>query len=470
MRDVGRLARDGFAAARRRLRGLRRTATVDRPFQYATAPDFFERLAFLERSQHWSAERFHAHALERRRVTVLRAFERVPLYAERFRAAGCERGDLERPESFDALPCLDKRDLQLEAERLFDPGVSRDDCEHVTTGGSTGRQVGLWHHREVGFWEEAFVWRHWRWFGVAFDDRAAICRGVRPATGAIGQHPLLGLVLSGFDLGWQSAPDYLRALACHGPAFLRGYPFTLDLLARRALALGEPPLRGLKAVFTSSELLAPDQRERIARAFAAPVVDLYGHAERAVAAGECAQGSLHVFPEYGYLEIVDERGRPLPAGSPGEIAATSFHNPAMPLVRYRTGDRGRLSAAPCSCGRQMPVLLLEGGRLQDCVVTPEGRLVSAAAINDHSELLRGIELFRLVQHDPAMVTFEFVPLPDAPAVDAGELEAGLRRKLGSQIAIRIERCAAIPRTPAGKHRFIVSTLDPASFESQRNAR
>ncbi len=277
--------------------------------------------------------------------------------------------------------------------------------------------------------------------------------------GPIGLDLRLGLVLSGFDLGWDSAPEYFARLAAHRPAFIRGYPSSLALLARRALSDGAPAPQGLKAVFTSSELLKPEQRELIERAFGARVADLYGHAERAVAAGECPQTRLHVFPEYGFLEV-------LPLGPPGrtraadgEIVATSFHKRATPFVRYRTGDLGRLTGESCPCGRGMPVLRIENGRAQEFLVTPEGKLVSATAINFHSPIFDGVERFCFVQEDPAEVVFEYTPLPGAGPLDESAVAAELRRKLGPAIRIRFRRADSVRRTPAGKHRFIISTLD-----------
>ena len=40
---------------------------------------------------------------------------------------------------------------------------------------------------------------------------------------------------------------------------------------------------------------------------------------------------------------------------------TGGRNPFLPLLRYRTGDWGRLDDAPCACGDPMPrIVALEG--------------------------------------------------------------------------------------------------------------
>ncbi|MBN2036237.1 MAG: AMP-binding protein [Chitinispirillaceae bacterium] len=67
---------------------------------------------------------------------------------------------------------------------------------------------------------------------------------------------------------------------------------------------------------------------------------------------ECSQQSgTHSHPELIYLEIVDEAGRTVPEGTPGELVVTSLGIEAMPLVRYRTGDITFTVKGTCPCER-----------------------------------------------------------------------------------------------------------------------
>ncbi|PIQ88047.1 MAG: CoF synthetase, partial [Candidatus Omnitrophica bacterium CG11_big_fil_rev_8_21_14_0_20_43_6] len=68
---------------------------------------------------------------------------------------------------------------------------------------------------------------------------------------------------------------------------------------------------------------------------------------------ECtAQTGGHLHPDLAVVEIIDERGRPLPYGQIGEIVVTPLRIEAMPLIRFKTGDISFLIDAPCSCGRK----------------------------------------------------------------------------------------------------------------------
>ena len=97
----------------------------------------------------------------------------------------------------------------------------------------------------------------------------------------------------------------------------------------------------------------------------------YGCMESAAIGYQCPDKTLsdyHVFP-YQYVEIIDpETGKVVPKGNDGEIIVTTLKRRLIPLVRYRTGDVGRLSDDECSCGKDSQMLHVNG-RSQDMVVS-----------------------------------------------------------------------------------------------------
>lgn len=58
---------------------------------------------------------------------------------------------------------------------------------------------------------------------------------------------------------------------------------------------------------------------------------------------------MHLRENHILAEIVDETGSPVPDGQWGELVITTIGMEAMPLIRYRTGDRTRF-LPPCPCG------------------------------------------------------------------------------------------------------------------------
>src|SRR5439155_328042 len=144
-------------------------------------------------------------------------------------------------------------------------------------------------------------------------------------------------------------------------------------LALEALRLGRRDLR-LRVAITNSEPLLKHQRAAIADAFGCPVRETYGMAETVAAASECDAGTLHQWPEVGFIERFAD-GAPAAAQASGELVCTGLLNPDMPLVRYRVGDSGRVAdpTAGCRCGRTLPALAAIHGRTNDLLITRDGR-------------------------------------------------------------------------------------------------
>ncbi len=81
----------------------------------------------------------------------------------------------------------------------------------------------------------------------------------------------------------------------------------------------------------------------------------YGSREMGMAGAICcpAHEGMHLRENHIIAEIVDAAGEPLPPGEWGELVVTTVGMEAMPLIRYRTGDRTRILPAPCPCGSRV---------------------------------------------------------------------------------------------------------------------
>ena len=83
--------------------------------------------------------------------------------------------------------------------------------------------------------------------------------------------------------------------------------------------------------------------------------------------GECEKhNGLHLMMENIFLEVVDKKGIPLVEGE-GDLVLTHLHNRAMPFIRYKIGDRARISGRSCSCGRSLPLIEEIIGRSFDVI-------------------------------------------------------------------------------------------------------
>ncbi len=78
----------------------------------------------------------------------------------------------------------------------------------------------------------------------------------------------------------------------------------------------------------------------------------YGITEGQVSFCECmSRNGLHSHPDLVLVEVVDDKGKPLPDGETGELIITLLQLEGMPLIRFKTGDITFKISGQCLCGR-----------------------------------------------------------------------------------------------------------------------
>ena len=139
----------------------------------------------------------------------------------------------------------------------------------------------------------------------------------------------------------------------------------------------------------------------------------------------------------------------------------------MPFIRYRIGDRGRLTRRACPCGRPTPLLESVSGRSMEAFVRSDGAIVSPLAFVRTVRLLAEpalIDRVQFVQEDYARVTVRLVPARGA-AEEGLQARLGLirdrvREVMGPACEVGFERVAEIPPTASGKYLYTVSKVRP----------
>jgi hypothetical protein len=109
-----------------------------------------------------------------------------------------------------------------------------------------------------------------------------------------------------------------------------------------------------RIVCTNAELRTEEMTANIRAAWGVEPVNVYGATE-GFYAGDCEhhQG-MHVFEDLGLMEVVDERGEPVPDGVVGaKLLVSSFIKRTQPLIRYEVSDMAALTTEPCPCGRPL---------------------------------------------------------------------------------------------------------------------
>ncbi|KAB8136767.1 phenylacetate--CoA ligase family protein [Gracilibacillus oryzae] len=118
----------------------------------------------------------------------------------------------------------------------------------------------------------------------------------------------------------------------------------------------------LKKIWLTGEGCSSTFRERLEKWWGCEVSFFYGSTECGVIGVECSNHKgYHIMEGHVKVEIVDPASEEvLPYGKTGEIVVTTLLREGMPMVRYRTGDLGKLTQSICECGINMDVLELRG--------------------------------------------------------------------------------------------------------------
>lgn len=264
-----------------------------------------------------------------------------------------------------------------------------------------------------------------------------------------------------------SARDFADLLRASGATIAAGPPTRLLAAARTSLCDGGPPIR-LRAVLTSSDHAAASVRRGLALAWGCEVHDHWGMTETGWGgAVECAaHAGRHVREADLLIEVVDPAsGAPTAFSESGEVVVTTLGRRALPLLRYRTGDRGRLIDAPCPCGSRL--LRLDGldGRLADEIRLAGGARLSMPRLDEILFALDAVCDFDATLSDEGrQATLRLVVATPAPLLrprladdvrDAVAAVPDLGAAVGSgrlRLAVALAEATALPRN--GKRRLI----------------
>ena len=421
--------------------------------------------AELEKSQYWSTKMLVDQQWTLFKTIVSHAFETCPYYRQKFRDAGIDPSDLRSSADIDSIPTITKEEIQEHRNEMVSTKYSMDSLIGDMTGGSTGSPLQFYYDKDRLDSRVGATLRHNRWAGWDVGNRAAILWGAPQDTKVTSKLKdrirnwvqERRLVLDASALSETAMADFARELIRYRPIVLQAYSNTLGLFARYIQAQRIEGIRP-RGIICSAEVLTEDNRRLIEETFGCSVFNRYGCREFAVIASECdAHQGLHINAENLLVEAVNN-GRSC-IDEDGEIVITDLRNLAMPMIRYRIRDVGRVKRASCSCGRGLPLMQLAGGRVTDFLVATNGNKVSGIVIATYVITnLPGIRQIQFVQNELGSLTINLVKAPDWTATNMTELMARIRRYLGDDIRLKTEFKDHIPLQQSGKYQFSISTL------------
>jgi phenylacetate-CoA ligase len=425
-------------------------------------PYFHRTLEAWERSFHAPLTELHEIQWSRFQHLIHHARKNVPYYRDLPAPLKAQTAEESIRRTLAGIPTLEKSTYRERTEDFVARNIPRRSLIPGKTSGTTGMALKLWLTQEAIAEEFAAFWRGARSLGASLDDPRLTFNG-QPIVPVEQKQPPFWrtnhwnrqTLLSIYHCSPQNLPAYVDAVHATEAAFVQGYPSALHLVARAMLEARRPLPRGrIKGCFTSSESLLAFQRTALEEAFGAPVQDRYGASELCVSMTQCRNGRHHVDMESCIIEVeteeeTDEWVR-------GPLLVTGLGNLGTPFIRYRIGDVGTRSKLPCDCGRAGDVYLAVDGRIEDYIVTPDGRMIGRA---DHifKEQLDVAEA-QILQETESELEVLLVPRASYDEHSERELLEEFRLRIGSDIDINLQYVESIPREPNGKFRAVKSKV------------
>jgi phenylacetate-CoA ligase len=409
-------------------------------------------------------ERLSAEELNRlqaqRSLAIARfAATKSPHYQAKYRAAGISPNDLVEPAAFESLPLLEKPELRESVPQIRSAEATDSNTRKVSTGGSTGEPLKLWHDLRAR--HRALSWRQFSWWNVnPADNVAHVWRDTRSGLADITYRakwwPSRSINLNSEDIAERSVREFLVKWERVKPQLVLGYTGAAHDLASVLYRMGaqfHPP----RAVGVTASGMTPEQQSFMSEVFGAPVYDHYRAVEVPFIAGECAQQKgMHVMSDVRRVEIIGDDGAPVPDGVEGDIVLTDLLNRAFPIVRYRIGDRGRFLGGGCSCGRSLPLLDSIAGRTDDSVRLPSGRTLTPVLGSTFAAHPGAARQYQLHQHADYSITLRCIagPAPDAEQ-QLRSITEELAIRYREEVPVRLEIVDNIPHN-RGKTRVVIS--------------
>lgn len=393
------------------------------------------------------------------------AFSQIPYYQQYYRKAGIERKDIHNFDTFAKLPVITKNQIQ---EHLNDFCASQLASKRLKTnsGGSSGTPVEFYLHKGITRSKEKFYFdEFWSWFGYQDGARITQIRGLKLKNNRKTDYDPIknSLICSSYQLDDLGVKEIVDAWNKFKPQFFHCYPSTIfqivNSMEQQKLKLDFAP----DAVFASSEPLFPYMKMKIGTVLKTKCVNWYGHSERLVLAPHCEYAELfHVFPLYGYLELIDDSGMLITQNQvPGKMIATGFDNAVMPLIRYDTQDFAQWHGDECEfCHRKWPILERIEGRAIEFIYDKNMKKISITAViyGQHLKAFKNIKKMQLFQNRQGEVSVRIVKNQAFDTSDAFEIKYKIENVSPDNLLAALEYVDDIPSRKNGKFQFLIQEI------------
>lgn len=416
--------------------------------------------AFLSSSDTMTPEEQEGWQLDRLKSLVSGAIVNAQYYASRTEDYRHALAASNLDEALAALPVLTKAALRKKPDAFLNS--LHKTVTVSSTSGTTGSPMTIHHERRSLMRRFALMHDHLERNGIPPFSRSIRLSG-RPIAGPADPRPYL---YNPFERQYFMSTYHLHERYAHvisdlihraQPTFIDGYPSAIAQFVELAANVRALPASLTHAISTA-ETLDPGTVHRITGNTGITLLDYYSASEGLPWIQQCQRGTYHVRWQSGIFEV--ERGGKYYRTGDGNLVCTSFVQDRTPLIRYSTGDWVEDLRLPqlCSCGLWTQTVKGVLGRVEDLVVTRDGRALGMFSYRT-LKTISGLGETQIIQRE----TDKFTVLSTGAnshdhASIQQEIEAQFGKALGYPVQVDLQGVDEIPRGANGKLRLVVSRL------------
>lgn len=176
------------------------------------------------------------------------------------------------------------------------------------------------------------------------------------------------LSFSKLDLDNATLKLYYDKMMEFEPRWLFTQPSILVLFCDYLLENNLTPPSTVVYIELTGEFLYEEIRIKISQTFNKAVIrNHYGAQEFNCIGYECEFRKLHILTDNVLVEVLED----------DSICVTGLRNYAMPLIRYKLGDKGRVFDYICPCGNTNPIIEILSSRSNDRCKLMDGQYIEA---------------------------------------------------------------------------------------------
>ncbi len=356
-----------------------------------------------------SIDEIRSLQLERLKWSLRHAYDKVPMYKQRFDEAGVHPDDLQQLSDLAKFPFTYKNDLRDNYPfGLF--AVPREEIIRLhASSGTTGKPTVVGYTKtDIDNWAD-LVARSLRAAGLRKGNMVHNAYGYGLFTGGLGAHygiERLGATVVPMSGG--QTEKQVGLITDFQPDGIMVTPsYMLNILEQYHKVGLDPRESSLQVGIFGAEPWTDAMRREVEEAFDMHAVDIYGLSEimGPGVASECVEtkdGPV-IWEDHFLPEIIDPvTGQVLPDGEMGELVFTTLTKEGLPMVRYRTRDLTRLLPGTARSMRRIEKIT---GRSDDMII------------------LRGVNVFPSQIEEQLLVTGGLAPHYQIELYKSGRMDA-----------------------------------------------